>query len=294
VRGNGAAIFTASARGASEHGADFRLAYSDAGAHGEGGAGMTLRVGTPAPPGAVVSLSPYAMPRVEPKVLVVDHHPLFAQSLAFALQLQGASSLWTHDGPLNALRLPKMISRDEVGVVVLGLPLADDGVGKPLIEACLAADARVLIITLSDDNEFEFGALLAGAEAVFNKVRPFDDLARDLFDVIVGEAANTQLQPRELDAPVTKEGPRTAPAQRPLESLTPREREVLRCLMDGKTVDEIAGGAALSVATVRSHVHAILTKLGVNCQLAAVAAAHRAGWTVDSRLGDAHRADLAW
>lgn len=239
---------------------------------------MTLRMGTPAPPGAVVSLSPYAMPRTEPKVLVVDHHPLFAQSLAFALRLQGARSLWTHDGPLNALRLAKMISRDEVGVVVLGLPLADDGVGTSLIEACLAADARVLIIMLSDDSELESGALRAGAEAVFNKVRPFDDLARDLFDLIVGEAAYTQLQPRELAAPVTREGPRTAPAHRPLESLTPREREVLRCLMDGKTVDEIAAAAELSVATVRSHVHAILSKLGVNCQLAAVAAAHRAGW----------------
>jgi DNA-binding NarL/FixJ family response regulator len=63
--------------------------------------------------------------------------------------------------------------------------------------------------------------------------------------------------------------------------------------MEGKTVDEIAVGAALSVATVRSHVHAILTKLGVNCQVAAVATAHRGGWSADWRLRASQPIDQA-
>jgi DNA-binding NarL/FixJ family response regulator len=182
------------------------------------------------------------------------------------------------------LHLAEQIRRDEVGVVVFGLPDADDGVCIPLIEACRAANARVLIIVGSHNLELEASALLAGAEAVFDKAQRFDDLAGDLFQMIVGNAAHAQLQPRDWAAPVTEEALATAPRRRALESLSPRERDVLRCLMDGKTVDEIAGGAALSVATVRSHVHAILTKLGVNCQLAAVAAGHRGGWTADSRL----------
>lgn len=254
---------------------------------------MTLRVGAPALMSTVARASSDAPTRAELTVLVADDHPLFAQSLAFALRLQGVSSLWPYDRPLDALHLAEQIRRDAIGVVALGLPLADDGVGIPLIEACRAANARVLIVTGSHDHELEAGALLAGAEAVLDKARPFDDLARDLFHLIVGGAAHTQLQPRDLAAPVSEEVPRTAPRPRALESLSPRECEVLRCLMDGKTVDEIAGGAALSVATVRSHVHAILTKLGVNCQLAAVAAGHRGGWTADSRLGGSYQADHA-
>jgi two-component system nitrate/nitrite response regulator NarL len=255
--------------------------------------GMTLRLRASALRGAAVRVSPDAFIRAEPTVLVVDDHPLFGLSLAFALRLQGVSSLWPHDRPLNAFRLAEQIRRDEAGVVVLGLPLADDGVWIPLIEACLAANARVLIVTGSHDQELGAGALIAGAEAVFDKARPFDDLARDLFNMIVGNAADTQLQPRDLAAPVTEEVPRTASRRRALESLSPREREVLRCLMDGKTVDEIAGGAALSVATVRSHVHAVLTKLGVNCQIAAVAVAHRGGWTADSGLEGSFQTDQA-
>lgn len=254
---------------------------------------MTLRMRTLAQPEGGVRLSSDAFSGAVPTVLVVDEHHLFAQSLAFALRLQGVRSLWPHHKPLSAVHLAEQIRRDEVGVVVLGLPDEDDGICIPVIEACRGANARVLIVTGSHDHELEASALLAGAEVAFDKARPFDDLAADLFQMIVGNAAHAQLQPRDWAARVTEEAHGSAPRRRALESLSTREREVLRCLMDGKTVDEIAGGAALSVATVRSHVHAILTKLGVNCQLAAVAAGHRGGWTADSRLGGSSVADDA-
>jgi two-component system nitrate/nitrite response regulator NarL len=48
--------------------------------------------------------------------------------------------------------------------------------------------------------------------------------------------------------------------------------------MQGDSADEIAASTFVSLATVRSHIRAILQKLGVNSQLAAVAAASRAGW----------------
>jgi two-component system, NarL family, nitrate/nitrite response regulator NarL len=63
-----------------------------------------------------------------------------------------------------------------------------------------------------------------------------------------------------------------------LRDLSPQEREVLRHLMAGHTVGEIAALRVVSVATVRTQVKAILAKLDLSSQLAAVAVAHRAGW----------------
>ena len=59
--------------------------------------------------------------------------------------------------------------------------------------------------------------------------------------------------------------------------LTPRQREVLGLLADGVRAEEIATRLSLSVPTVRNHIYALLRRLGVNSQLAAVARAHELG-----------------
>ena len=63
-----------------------------------------------------------------------------------------------------------------------------------------------------------------------------------------------------------------------LDQLTVREREVLAHLMHGRTVREIASVGVVSEATVRTQVKAILAKLDVTSQIAAVGLAHQVGW----------------
>ena len=67
------------------------------------------------------------------------------------------------------------------------------------------------------------------------------------------------------------------PGLQPFPVLTEREQVVLAELMEGHCADEIANAAFVSISTVRSQIKAILQKLGVNSQLAAVALARRAG-----------------
>ena len=55
---------------------------------------------------------------------------------------------------------------------------------------------------------------------------------------------------------------------------------MLAQLMAGRTVDQIASTSVVSLTTVRTHVRSILAKLGVHSQIAAVAAAHAAGWSL--------------
>ena len=68
-------------------------------------------------------------------------------------------------------------------------------------------------------------------------------------------------------------------------TLTEREQVVLAELIEGHCAEDIAKGAFVSISTVRSQIKAILQKLGVNSQLAAVAMARRAGWSLDNPPG---------
>ena len=65
----------------------------------------------------------------------------------------------------------------------------------------------------------------------------------------------------------------------PFRSLSAREQAVLARLLAGDSAETIAHRSYVSLATVRSQIRAILLKLGVNSQLAAVALAREAGWS---------------
>jgi len=62
------------------------------------------------------------------------------------------------------------------------------------------------------------------------------------------------------------------------ERLSPREQNVLLSLMKGSTAREIADKDCVSLATVRSQIRSIISKLGVSSQLAAVVLAYQSGW----------------
>ena len=201
-------------------------------------------------------------------VLVIDENPLFGQSLAYALGLQGVRSSWCDHALTES-------QRQFTGVVVAVCPLAGSVSESRLVAASRTSGARVLLVTRI--REGDVNGVPAGVEAVFDRSQSFDDLVRELHHCIVrdGRRPSRARLPWRQRAPA----PATEGRHQRLDALSGREREVLRALMDGLTVDEIARGTGLSIATVRSHVHGVLTKLGVNGQLAAVAAAHRAGWT---------------
>ena len=65
------------------------------------------------------------------------------------------------------------------------------------------------------------------------------------------------------------------------EQLSPREQEVLLAMMRGRMARDICKQYYVSLATVRSQIHSILSKLGVSSQLAAVALAYQSGWPED-------------
>lgn len=107
------------------------------------------------------------------------------------------------------------------------------------------------------------------ALAVLDADQPFSDLAASLDRLLrTGTGGHRTLA-------VAGELHRREAEARRFAELTSREQDVLAELIAGRSAAEIAAAQHVSLATVRSHIRAVLAKLGVSSQLAAVALAHR-------------------
>ena len=210
-------------------------------------------------------------------VLIVDDQRLMADSLCVALRLEGfdpvvAAIADPHD-------LVARIVADPPALVLLDLDLGGAlGDGADLVAPCVAAGARVLVLTGTKDQLWIASALEQGACAAIDKAIPFEELLPVVMSAARGEQV---LAPSERNRLLGRLRMHRASRRRdlaPFESLTPREQQVLRALSNGLTVPRIAELWVVSEATVRSQVHAVLRKLSVRSQLEAVAAATRVGW----------------
>jgi DNA-binding NarL/FixJ family response regulator len=211
------------------------------------------------------------------RVLLVDDHHLLAQTMAIALGPHGvAATLAPLHSPAAVLEAAE---EDAYDLVLLDLDLGGAlGDGADLVPGLVATGSRVLVVT-GTTNEGAVGrALELGAIGAVSKALPFDRL----LPTVVAAARGEAVMDLEARRSLLREARETRRAQQelraPFEQLSQREDEVLRALGDGWCVTEIAAAAYVSEATVRSQVRGVLTKLGVTSQLAAVAAARRAGW----------------
>lgn len=210
-------------------------------------------------------------------VAIVDDHRLLADVLALALQDRGIRVTLPDLGRPDELAGVVLEARPDL--VLLDLDLGDAGDGSTLVRPLVEGGLRVLMVTAALDVEQVANALVHGAMGMVRKNGPFQDLVRSVVEAAEGREV---MAPRDRlrlldDARHRREG--RADALAPFTRLTVREAEVLRELMQSRTVAEIARGSVVSEATVRSQVQAILTKLGVRSQLEAVVAAQRSGWT---------------
>jgi DNA-binding NarL/FixJ family response regulator len=210
-------------------------------------------------------------------VLIVDDHELLAASLGMALGNEG------YEVVVSGLGSPEQVlteAREHQPVaVLLDLDLGGgvgDGVG--LIAPLRSLGTRVLVVTGSGELHRHGLCLEQGAVAVVSKSARFEELLDAV--VTVSSGGNPLDEGRRHALLGELRTWRTANARRlePFERLTPRERQVLGELLEGRSAEAIASAWVVSEATIRTQIRAVLSKLGVNSQLAAVAAARAAGW----------------
>ncbi len=215
------------------------------------------------------------------RVLIVDDHALVALSLQMALSAQGWD-VETTNGP-TAADIVEHARRFGPRNVLLDIRLGGRvGSGIDLIAPLRAMGAEVVMLTAETDPIVLASCLEAGAAGWIGKQASLDEVDAALDDLLAG----IPLIGRAVREAVLKDLRTHRATQRSafstFEQLTLREREVLAALVDGHCAEEIAETRYVSLTTVRSQIRAVLRKLGVRSQLAAVARANRAGWTLDA------------
>ncbi|MDI3386625.1 response regulator transcription factor [Streptomyces sp. B-S-A8] len=230
------------------------------------------------------------------RVLVVDDHRIFAESLAAALAAEPDVEVAAAGSGPAALRCLERGLAEGRGFDVL-LVDADlgDGVravraapppenespadGISLVAAVRSAHPTVRTVALAekDDPRRAAHALQAGASGWVAKECSLSRLLTVVRGVLRDE---THLPPALLTGvlrELTAARKHRTESEQLVESLTPREREVLRCMVAGLGRKAVAERLFLSPHTVRTHMQNVLGKLGVHSTLAAVALARRAG-----------------
>jgi two-component system response regulator DesR len=196
--------------------------------------------------------------------LLVDDHPAILKALVAILSDDGIDVIGRAERGIEGLAIMEA-RRPDVALVDLRLPDLS-GIEVVRVAAVSAPETACLLYTGYAEWAQAREALDAGARGVVSKEAPLADVARAICAVAAG---GSYLDPRlggelAIGAPGRPE-------------LTRRERDVLRCLADGLTNDEIGAKLFLSPETVRGYVRKATARLGARNRMQAVAAALRNG-----------------
>jgi len=204
------------------------------------------------------------------RVLLADDHAAFREPLAFMFDREPDFEVVAQAGSLAEAQ--RVLEGADLAVVDLDLP---DGDGTELIGELRSINPRgmVLVLTASSEREAHARAVEAGAAGVLHKSARIGEVIEAARRLVEGEPIFSTDEFIELLRLADRRRERDYEAQRAVEKLTPREREVLRALADGLSDKEIAG--RLHVGTVRNHIVSIFGKLEVHSRLQALVFAVR-------------------
>ncbi len=218
------------------------------------------------------------------RVAVIDDHRVFAEALASRLSDEpDFEVVGTAAAASEALEL---FSHTEIDVVALDLDLAgEDGlaVGRQLREQW--PDLGIVVVTAAADDSRVAEAVQMGVRGWVAKQSAIESLLTAVRGAARGETHLPAALLTRVLVSLSEQSRSSTPEAEAIAMLTARELDVLRCLIEGMSRNEIGALLHVSPNTVRTHIQSILHKLNVHSALTAVAFARRAG-VVGLREGD--------
>ena len=230
--------------------------------------------GGPSSSGAPQDASPHAEPI---RTMIVDDHALFRRGLEMVLDgepdidLVGQASDGAEAVEKAAESLPDIVLMD------IRMPRSNG------IEACRAVkeaapSAKIVILTISDEEEDLFEAIRAGASGYLLKDIPLDEVADTVRAVHGGQSLiNPSMAAKLLTefAALARRDDEERAQEVPAPRLTEREMQVLKLVARGMNNRDIAKELFISENTVKNHVRNILEKLQIHSRMEAVMIAVR-------------------
>lgn len=201
------------------------------------------------------------------KLMVADDHALFRRGLISLLQEMPEFSVVGEAGNGQEALALFQSARPDLLLLDINMPVMD---GLQTLEAIRkqAPAQKVLMLTISQNDEDLIGAIVAGANGYLLKNTEPEALRYTILQVYAG---NSVLSPEVTSRVLATL--RRAQSDRGRALLSEREVDVLRCLARGQTTTQISGALFISENTVKTHIRHILEKMEVNNRAEAVAKA---------------------
>jgi NarL family two-component system response regulator LiaR len=195
------------------------------------------------------------------RVVIADDHRVVRDGLCYLLSQEPDIEIAGEAGDGRQTVDVVAATRPDVLLLDLYMPELD---GHGVLAALHDTDGEpgrqpaVVVLTSATDDQHLIRAMRAGATSYLLKTAPADDVIAAVRDAATGTA---RLSP-ELLTRLTQ-ALRRPPPPDPLQPLSPRERDVLRLIAQGHSNRQIARELAIGEQTVKTHVRAILAKLGL-------------------------------
>lgn len=211
-------------------------------------------------------------------VFIADDQAMVRQGFGALLAAQSDISV-VGDAPdgKTAVAAVRQLHPDVV-LMDVRMPVLDGlAAAEQLLSGPAKVSSKVLMLTTFDIDDYVYQALRIGASGFMLKDAPAEELVRAVRVVAAGDALLAPSVTRRLIAEVTsRQRPRRAPSSE-LSGLTPREREVLEQVAEGKSNAEIATHLFVAEQTVKTHVSNLLSKLQLRDRAQAVVYAYENG-----------------
>ena len=210
-------------------------------------------------------------------VALVDDHAVVREAVAGMLVAQGDITVVGQAGSLSdgQALLDRLFAAPPPGSLVAVIDVTmPDGSGLSLVRSARERnkDIGLVVLTMLNDDSTLLEALDAGASALVRKSAPSEQ--------VISAVRRAAEMPGEFSASGLAEAMRRQ-AEAPQTTLTARETEVLRLLVEGSSVAQVGRQLYMSPSTVKTHIGKIYDKLGAHNRASAVIAAVRLGLVAD-------------
>jgi DNA-binding NarL/FixJ family response regulator len=216
------------------------------------------------------------------RVMLVDDDELMRKGLAAVLSSDERIEVVAEAG--NGRQAVQRARHASPDVVLMDVRMPElDGIAATAELIAGAPDARVVILTTFEEDDYILGALRAGASGFLLKRSSPEQLIAAIHTVADGDALlSPSVTRRVIDRMAAQ--PLVSDAADPrLEELTPREREVLELIAQGLSNPEIAAALTVEETTVKTHVKRVLMKTGARDRVHAVILAYESGIVTPGR-----------